>query len=90
MTDTTIQAQIAEFDRGFAEQIGPDLSAVFAAEQQALRADGVPADAISPATPCPPRRSWIRTAPRSTCTRPSARVPRSSCCTGVPGARTAT
>ncbi|QOD44804.1 peroxiredoxin-like family protein [Clavibacter zhangzhiyongii] len=47
MTDTTIQAQIAEFDRGFAEQIGPDLSAVFAAEQRALRADGVPADAIS-------------------------------------------
>jgi peroxiredoxin len=53
MTDTTIQAQIAEFDRGFAEQIGPDLSAVFAAEQRALRADGVPADAISPGDALP-------------------------------------
>ena len=48
MTDTTIQAQIAEFDRGFAEQIGPDLSAVFAAEQRSLREGGVPAGAVSP------------------------------------------
>jgi hypothetical protein len=47
MTDTTIQARIAEFDRGFAEQIGPDLSAVFAAEQEALREGGVPAGAVS-------------------------------------------
>lgn len=48
MTDTTIQAQIDEFDRGFAEQIGPDLSAVFAAEQRSLRDEGVPAGAVSP------------------------------------------
>ncbi|MBF4617099.1 AhpC/TSA family protein [Clavibacter sp. VKM Ac-2873] len=54
MTDTTIQAQIARFDRGFAEQIGPDLSAVFAAEQEALRAGGVPDDAVAAGDVLPP------------------------------------
>lgn len=76
MTDTTIQAQIADFDRGFAEQIGPDLSAVFAAEQRALREGGVPSGAVSPATRSPPRPWWIPTARRSTCMPPSAPAPR--------------
>ncbi|AWG00986.1 redoxin domain-containing protein [Clavibacter michiganensis] len=53
MTDTTIRAQIADFDRGFAEQIGPDLSAVFAAEQEALRAEGVPDGAVAPGDALP-------------------------------------
>jgi peroxiredoxin len=39
---TDIAEQVSEFNTGFNEQVGPRLAAVFAAEQEALRAAGVP------------------------------------------------
>jgi len=56
MSAPTIAAQVDEFNTGFTAQIGPDLSAVFAAEQDALTAAGIPAgvvrvgDELAPAT----------------------------------------
>ncbi|RFA17250.1 peroxiredoxin [Subtercola boreus] len=44
---STLAAQVTEFNQGFEAQIGPDLSAVFASEQAALIANGVPADAVA-------------------------------------------
>ncbi|AMM19662.1 peroxiredoxin [Frondihabitans sp. PAMC 28766] len=46
-TTTTIDDQVATFNEGFTAQIGPDLSAVFAAEQAALTESGLPADAVA-------------------------------------------
>ncbi|PPF79676.1 peroxiredoxin [Subtercola sp. Z020] len=46
-TSPTIAAQVTEFNQGFEAQIGPDLSAVFAAEQAALNSRGIPANAVS-------------------------------------------
>lgn len=46
MSDTTIAAQVDEFNGGFNEQIGAELAAVFAQEQQLLNAAGVPAGAV--------------------------------------------
>ncbi|MEA9985412.1 MULTISPECIES: peroxiredoxin-like family protein [Subtercola] len=43
----SIAAQVAEFNTGFEAQIGPDLSAVFAAEQAALTTDGIPASTVA-------------------------------------------
>ncbi|GAA4266214.1 peroxiredoxin-like family protein [Frondihabitans peucedani] len=43
----SIAAQVAEFNDGFTAQIGPELSAVFDAEQTALREAGVPGDAVA-------------------------------------------
>ena len=44
---TTIAAQVTDFNEGFEAQIGPELSAVFAAEQAALNENGVPAGAVA-------------------------------------------
>ena len=44
---TTIAEQSAATTDGFTAQVGPDVAAVFADEQAALRADGVPAGAVS-------------------------------------------
>jgi peroxiredoxin len=44
---TPIATQVATFTEGFTAQIGPELSAVFDAEQRGLREAGVPDDAIS-------------------------------------------
>ncbi|MDF2444078.1 MAG: hypothetical protein JWR01_2281 [Subtercola sp.] len=43
----TIAAQVTEFNEGFEAQIGPELSAVFAAEQAGLVADGKPGGAVA-------------------------------------------
>lgn len=49
MTTSTqsVAAQVSAFDVGFTETIGPDLSAVFAAEQADLVAAGTPAGAVA-------------------------------------------
>lgn len=47
MTTSSISAQVDEFNTGFTAQIGPDLSAVFDQEQDALKAAGVPANAVA-------------------------------------------
>lgn len=44
---STISEQVEDFNGGFTSQIGPDLSAVFAREQQQLIETGVPAGAVS-------------------------------------------
>lgn len=44
---TTIAEQSATTTAGFAEQVGPDVAAVFTAEQAALRDAGLPGDAVS-------------------------------------------
>jgi peroxiredoxin len=46
MSGPSIADQVDTFNEGFTAQIGPDLSAVFDAEQTALRAAGVPASAV--------------------------------------------
>ncbi len=46
-TPATIGTQIAEFNVGFTETIGPELSAVFAGEQADLRTAGGPENAVS-------------------------------------------
>lgn len=55
MTTSTrsVADQVSEFDVGFAETIGPDLSAVFAKEQADLNASGTPAGAVTAGTPLP-------------------------------------
>lgn len=55
MTTTTrsIADQVAEFDVGFAETIGPDLSGVFAREQQDLLDAGTPAGVVAPGDALP-------------------------------------
>jgi peroxiredoxin len=52
----SIGRQSADFTAGFTEAIGPDLSAVFEAEQQALRDQGVPSGAVSVGTTVPDAR----------------------------------
>jgi peroxiredoxin len=47
MTSATITTQVDEFNVGFAEQVGPRLAAVFAAEQSDLVSGGVPAAAVT-------------------------------------------
>lgn len=49
----TVADQVSEFDVGFAETIGPDLSAVFAKEQADLNAAGTPAGAVAAGDPLP-------------------------------------
>lgn len=49
----TVADQVSEFDVGFAETIGPDLSAVFAKEQSDLNAAGTPAGAVAAGDPLP-------------------------------------
>ena len=44
---TDIATQVSTFNEGFTAQIGPELSAVFDAEQRGLREAGVPEDAIA-------------------------------------------
>lgn len=44
---SSIADQVAEFNAGFNAAIGPRLAAVFAEEQDALNADGVPAHVVS-------------------------------------------
>ncbi|KQR44325.1 MULTISPECIES: peroxiredoxin-like family protein [Frigoribacterium] len=46
MTSSSIAEQVSTFNEGFTAQIGPELSAVFDAEQQALTAAGRPDDAV--------------------------------------------
>ncbi len=46
MSNQTIAEQVDAFNGGFTEQIGPELSGVFAGEQAALTADGVPDGAV--------------------------------------------
>lgn len=46
-TQTTISDQVAEFNVGFNEAVGPDLAAVFAGEQADLNAEGVPEGAVA-------------------------------------------
>ena len=46
MSPKAIAEQVVEFNEGFNAEIGPDLTAVFDAEQEQLRALGVPADAV--------------------------------------------
>lgn len=46
-TTSTIDDQVTEFNVGFTAQIGPDLSAVFADEQSALNAGGIPAESVA-------------------------------------------
>lgn len=47
ITARPIADQVSEFDVGFTETIGPDLSAVFAKEQADLHAAGTPSDAVA-------------------------------------------
>ena len=47
MSNQTIAEQVDTFNGGFTEQIGPELSGVFAGEQAALNAGGVPDGAVS-------------------------------------------
>lgn len=47
MSEQTIAEQVDTFNAGFTEQIGPALSGVFADEQAALNAAGVPAGAVA-------------------------------------------
>ena len=44
---TSIASQVTTFNEGFTAQIGPELSAVFDAEQRGLRDAGVPDDAVA-------------------------------------------
>ena len=46
MTSSSIAEQVSTFNEGFTAQIGPELSAVFDAEQQAHTAAGRPDDAV--------------------------------------------
>jgi len=46
MRSSSIAEQVSTFNEGFTAQIGPELSAVFDAEQQALTAAGRPDDAV--------------------------------------------
>lgn len=46
-TPPTIREQVAEFNVGFDETVGPELAAVFAREQSDLRADGLPSGAVA-------------------------------------------
>lgn len=46
MTTTTLAEQVQTFNTGFAEQVGPRLSAVFTREQDDLRAAGLPAGVV--------------------------------------------
>lgn len=47
MTQASIESQVADFNRGFEAQIGPDLANTFATEQADLRSSGAPAGAVS-------------------------------------------
>jgi peroxiredoxin len=47
MPGPSIADQVVTFNEGFTAQIGPDLSAVFDAEQSALRSAGVPSSVVS-------------------------------------------
>ncbi len=46
MTTTTVAEQVHDFNTGFTTQVGPRLSAVFAQEQDDLRAAGLPAGVV--------------------------------------------